>query len=159
MKEYEYSFKVKDIKPYISYCKDNGYEVISDSSQIRELYRNPNKTLARITTNMTDEYNEKVLDFKDDNMSYETMKISRETIPLKIEKYNEKAVYSILEMLGYKKDKVLNRKRIVFKREEVIFELDSYTSPEEMFVVAIEGNSEKVDLVYEEVTQKINNRV
>ena len=26
MKEYEYSFKVDDIKPYIEYCEQEGYE-------------------------------------------------------------------------------------------------------------------------------------
>ena len=117
MKEYEYSFKVKDIKPYIKYCKDEGYEYMSESKQIRELYRNSNKTLARITINKLDGHEETYLDFKDDNNSNDVLKVSRETVPLKIEKYNKEAVYSILEMLGYKKDKVLSRTRIVYKKD------------------------------------------
>ena len=37
--EYEYSFKVKDIKPYIDYCINNDYEKTGESSQTRILYR------------------------------------------------------------------------------------------------------------------------
>lgn len=155
MKEYEYSFKVKDIKPYIKYCKDEGYEYMSESKQIRAIYRNLNKTLARITINKLDGHEETYLDFKDDNNSNDVLKVSRETVPLKIEKYNKEAVYSILEMLGYKKDKVLSRTRIVYKKDGVKFELDSYTSPEIIFVVGIEGNKEKVDFVYKEVSSKL----
>lgn len=154
MKEYEYSFKVKDIKPYIKYCKDEGYEYMSESKQIRELYRS-SKTLARITINKLDGHEETYLDFKDDNNSNDVLKISRETIPLRIEEYNKEAIYSILEILGYKKDKVLSRTRIVYKKDDVKFELDSYTSPEEMFVVGIEGDKERVDLVYKEVSSKL----
>ena len=58
-------------------------------------------------------------------------------------------------MLGYKKDKVLSRTRIVYKKDGVKFELDSYTSPEIIFVVGIEGNKEKVDFVYKEVSSKL----
>ncbi len=157
MKEYEYSFKVKDIKPYIDYCEDNGYNFLYKNEQVRELYRNPNKTLARITRKIVDGHEENVLDFKDEEQSYEVLKVARETIPLKIEKYNKEAVHSILEMLGYKKHKILNRTRVVYQKDDVKFELDSYTSPEKMFIVGIEGNDKKVDLVYQEVIEKIGN--
>ena len=51
MKEYEYSFEVKNLKPYIDYCTANGYALKSSGSQKRVLFRNKNKTLARITYN------------------------------------------------------------------------------------------------------------
>ena len=60
---------------------------MSESKQIRELYRNSNKTLARITINKLDGHEETYLDFKDDNNSNDVLKVSRETVPLKIEKY------------------------------------------------------------------------
>ena len=43
--EYEYSFKVEEIDPYIEYCKNNGYEFIEETNQSRTLYRNTNKTI------------------------------------------------------------------------------------------------------------------
>lgn len=159
MKEYEYSFKVEDIKPYIDYCEENKYELVSESVQIRELYRNPNKILARITTKIKNGLSEQILDFKDDNNTDDILKISRETIPLKFEENNTDAVNSILEILGYKKDKVLKRTRAVYQKNNVKFELDSYTSPEVMFVVGIEGENKKVDSIYEEVIKNIHNSI
>ena len=35
--EYEYSFKVKEIDPYIEYCKNNGYEFIEETNQSRTI--------------------------------------------------------------------------------------------------------------------------
>ena len=37
MTEYEYSFKVEEIDPYIEYCKNNGYEIIEKTNQSRTL--------------------------------------------------------------------------------------------------------------------------
>ena len=159
MKEYEYSFKVKDIKPYIDYCEKNNYKLISKNRQIRELYRNQNKILARITTKISDNETEKLLDFKDDNDTSDILKVSRETIPLIIKDDNIDAVNSILEILGYKKDKILNRTRMVYQKDDVKFELDSYTSPDIMFVVGIEGENEKVDIIYKEVIENIHNKI
>ena len=159
MKEYEYSFKVKDIKPYIDYCEKNNYKLISENRQIRELYRSQNKILARITTKINDSGIEKLLDFKDDNNTDDILKVSRETIPLIIKDDNIDAVNSILEILGYKKDKILNRTRVVYQKEGVKFELDSYVSPDIMFVVGIEGENEKVDNIYKEVVENIHNKI
>ena len=52
-KEYEYSFYVEEIEPYIQYCEKNDYKKTSEGNQIRELYKNGNKILARITKNYT----------------------------------------------------------------------------------------------------------
>ena len=54
-------------------------------------------------------------------------------------------------MLEYKKDKVLERTRYVYEKNQVTFELDEYTSPEVMCVVAVEGEKEEVDKVYDEI--------
>lgn len=159
MKEYEYSFKVEDIKPYVNYCEKNNYELISENKQIRELYRNSNKILARITTKINNIGSEKLLDFKDDNNTDNILKVSRETIPLIIKDDDIDAVNSILEILGYKKDKTLNRTRVVYQKDGVKFELDSYISPNIMFVVGIEGENEKVDNIYKEVIENIHNQI
>ena len=34
MEEYEYSFKVTDLKPYIDYCETNNYEKKENSSAV-----------------------------------------------------------------------------------------------------------------------------
>ena len=157
MKEYEYSFKVTDIKPYIDYCENENYVKKEESSQIRVLYRNTNNTMARITTKEKNGVKRTFLDFKDDNSAREVLKISRETIPLEVTVENKNAIDSILEMLEYKEDKTLIRNRLVYSNGNVIFELDNYSSPEVMFVVGIEGKKEFVDKVYFELKDKINN--
>lgn len=44
-KEYEYSFKVKDITPFIEYCVNNNYELQKEWEQIRILYKNDGKIM------------------------------------------------------------------------------------------------------------------
>ena len=71
-----------------------------------------------------------ILDFKDDNKSEDVLKISRKTLPLEINDYNLDGIYSILDMLKYKKDITLIRDRTVYEKGDVTFELDIYSSPE-----------------------------
>ena len=151
--EYEYSFKVNDIKPYINYCKENGFEKIKEYSQTRTLYTCGNNILARITKQEEKGVTSTVLDFKDDNDSDETLKVSRETIPLVVNDENKEAIMSMLDIFGYKIKKELIRKRYVYKKEDTTFEIDDYTSPEIMHVIAIEGEKEQVDKVYNEVKE------
>lgn len=153
MKEYEYSFKVLDLTPYINYCKENGYILKESTSQIRVLYRNSNKTLARITTKIKNNEKRTFLDFKDDNQSNETLKLSKESLPLEITEKDFESVYSILQMLNYSKDVTLIRDRVVYEKDNVKFEIDNYSSPERMYVVAIEGDKTEVDLIYNEIKE------
>ena len=62
-------------------------------------------------------------------------------------------------MLEYQKDKVLIRERTIYQKENVTFEIDNYTAPEIMFVVAVEGEKEAVDKTYEIIRKTINNEV
>lgn len=153
--EYEYSFKVEDIKPYINYCEENGFEKFKEFNQTRVLYITDNKILARITTQEENGIIKTVLDFKDDNDSDEILKVSRETIPLVVTDENKEAVMSMLDIFGYKVKKELIRKRYVYKKDKVIFEIDYYISPEIMHVIAIEGEKEQVDKVYNEIQNKL----
>ena len=148
--EYEYSFKVDNLDKYINYCKNNNYELVEETSQIRILYKNNNGTIARITTKEKNNIKNTYLDFKDDNDSDDILKVSRETIPLEVTDDNKKAVLSILEMLEYKKNKTLIRNRVVYKKDGVTFEIDNYIEPK-MKVIAIEGIKEEVDIVYNEL--------
>lgn len=156
MIEYEYSFKVKMLEPYINYCKDSGFIKIEESFQKRVLYTNKNKILARITTKEINKKKTTTLDFKDENNSNEILKTSRETIPLNITEENIPAIISILDILGYIEYKALNRKRLVYKKDNITFEIDNYTSPETMYVVAIEGDKSKVDKIYFDIIKKFD---
>lgn len=156
MLEYEYSFKVKELKPYIEYCIKNGFEKVEQSSQVRILYTSKNKILARITTKECDGKIKTVLDFKDEDGSEKVLKALRETIPLELKESDMESVRSILDILGYKKYKELIRKRIVYKKDKAIFEIDDYLSPEIMHVVAIEGEKNQVDKIYNDINKKIN---
>ena len=149
MKEYEYSFKVKSIEPFINYCIENKYELKEKTNQTRTLFRKNDKTMARITIKVENGNTTKQLDFKDDILSDEILIERRETLPIKFE--SDQEIESILDFLNYKKDTVLIRERIVYNKNNVIFEIDKYQSPTEELVVAIEGNKEEVDKVYKEI--------
>lgn len=148
--EYEYSINVPSLEPYINYCKEQGYNFIEESNQTRTLYRKPNGTMARITNNEVNGVIKKLLDFKEDNwVEGQVLKQHKESLP--IEYTNDEAINSILDFLEYKKDNTLIRKRYVFEKGKVKFELDEYTQPYNACVVGIEGEKVQVDKVYEEI--------
>lgn len=149
--EYEYSFKVDSLDWYKKYCEENGYVKRLEYDQVRELFTSDNKILARITTTKTENNIDIFLDFKDDDDSERIYKEARETIPLRVTDENRGAIDSILNILGYKKKKHLVRKRYIYKKGKVKFEMDDYTKPEIMHVVAIEGDKEEVTKVYNEI--------
>ena len=150
--EYEYSFKVNSIEKYIDYCNNNDYKLIDKVKQTRTLYRNSNKTMARITINKYENNTKMFLDFKEDNLTDNILKIRKESLPLE---FNDmESVNSILEFLDYKKDITLIRTRIIYEKGNVKFEIDEYESPEVYNVVAIEGEKEAVDKVYNELEVK-----
>ena len=158
-KEYEYSFKVKDIKEFIQYCVLNEYEKKEEYLQTRILYKNGGPVMARITENIYNDYVQKVLNFKDDTLNDNILKVSRETKDLVINDDNQEFVDSLIEILDLANKKVLKRKRYVFEKNSVKFEIDEYIDPV-MNVVAIEGLQEEVDAVYNELEEIINcNRV
>lgn len=152
-KEYEYSMKVKDIKPFINYCKKNNYNLINKTTQKRVLYRNDNKILARVTTIQEDKSKNIFLDFKDENESDDTLKISRESGKIDVTgKMN--FVNAVLSMLEFDFYKELDRVRYVYTKDKVIFEIYEYLKPE-MKVVGIEGNKEEVDKIYKVLENEI----
>lgn len=153
MEEYEYSFKVKDLKPYYEYCDNNGFTLVSSNNQTRDLYIGKENILARITKTSDNI----ILDFKYGDNSSEILHIRKESIPLEIKEKDLDAVLSIIDVLGYKQIEHLIRKRIVYEKGDVRFEIDEYTKPEIMMVVAIEGLKEEVDRVYDEL-KEINDK-
>ncbi len=154
-KEYEYSFKVKNIKEFLKYCTLNEYEKKEEYLQTRILYKNGGPVMARITENIYNDRSEKVLNFKDDNLSDKTLKISRESKDLIVNDDNQEFVDSLIEILDLTNKKVLKRKRYVFEKNNVKFEIDEYIEPV-MNVVAIEGLKKEVDSVYKELDEIIN---
>lgn len=154
VKEYEYSVKVKDIEPFINYCKENNYELINKTAQKRVLYRNSNKILARVTIIEDDKSKNIFLDFKDENESDDVLKISRESGKINVTD-NMDFVKSVLSMLEFDFYKELDRVRYVYVKNKVTFEIDEYIKPK-MKVVGIEGNKEEVDKVYKVLEDKFN---
>ena len=150
--EYEYSIKVKDIEPFINYCKENNYELINKTVQKRILYRNNNKILARVTTIEDVESKNVFLDFKDENESDNILKVSRESGKIDVTD-NMNFVKNILSMLEFDFYKELYRVRYIYVKNNVKFEIDKYIKPE-MKVVGIEGNKEEVDKVYKVLENK-----
>lgn len=135
-KEYEYSFKVKNIKDFVQYCIFNKYEKQEECLQTRTLYKNGGTIMARITENIYGNKREKILNFKEDNLNDNTLKISKESKDLIITDDNQEFVYSLIEILNLTTKKVLKRKRYVFEKNNVRFEIDDYSEPA-MNVVAL----------------------
>ncbi len=154
-KEYEYSFKASSINGFVKYCILNKYEKKEEYLQTRKIYKNGGHVMARITENIYDDRSEKVLDFKDDNLTDNVLKISRESKDLIINEDNQEFVNSLLEILDLKCCIILKRKRYIFKKSNVKFEIDEYSEPI-MNVIAIEGLKSEVDKVYKELTEIIN---
>lgn len=151
MKEYEYSFKVKDINPYIEYCENNNYINKSITKENRIVYENDSlkHVIARITTNNY----ETILDFKNVNKEQNDLKISNESLSLKIDN-NINEIKSMLEVLGFYETANNIRTRYIYEKDGVIFEIDNYINPK-MNVIAIEGNKTKVDNIYNELKATI----
>ena len=80
MKEYEYSVRVNDIKPFLDYCKKNGYLLNSESKQNRIVYENRNnrKILARITTVERNGEKITIFDCKNVECGDSSLKVSKE---------------------------------------------------------------------------------
>ena len=157
-KEYEYSFKVNDIAPFIDYCISNNYVLKEEYEQTRTLYKNGGKVMARITKNIYKNSEVEILNFKDDNLSDSVLKVSRESKDLLIDDKNREFVKSLLEILELNETKKLVRKRYVYINNNVIFEIDKYTK-HVMNVVAIEGNKDEVDSIYNELKVIIDSNI
>ena len=144
--EYEYSFNVSNLEDVICYCKDNGFIMTKNCYQVREIFRNKqNGYIARITTDIVNEKVSTVLDFKEDKMTGEVLIQRKESGELVFE--DRQSVLSILEFLGCVKDNEVKRNRIVYEKQGVKLELDDYFGGN--YVVAIEGDKQKADSVFE----------
>ena len=144
--EYECSFKTNDIKKYINYCENNNYEKVLFTNQIRKLYKNGTKYMARITIND----NNTIFDFKEDKLEEDKLfKNRKESEELIVTPDLESFVYSILDTLEYKLVKELKRIRYINKKDNIKFEIDEYLFPKKENVIAIEGDKLLVDEVYQ----------
>ena len=155
--EYEHSFNVKNIEPYIDFCKNNGFVEISVVSQNRIVFENKhnNKIIARLTTEFFDNNNTCHIDFKNVSSKQGDLNISTESMPLKVKAKNKDVVLSILSTLDFVEVANNLRTRYVYTKENVTFEIDDYTRPQ-MKVVAIEGKKEEVEFVYNQVKNLSN---
>ena len=156
MEEYEYSFKVSSVKPYIEYCENNNYEKLSEVTQNRKVYENKHSEhiIARVTTKIINGKKETVFDCKNVNKKDRELKVSSESVPIKVTKSNEKSIYSMLEVLDFYEAANNYRIRYVYKKNGVTFEIDDYIEPK-MQVIGIEGIKSEVDKVYDELKKLI----
>ena len=90
------------------------------------------------------------LDFKENNETNQELKIRKETDILNLNNENKAFAKTLIEFLNLKVDKELIRTRYTYQKGNVKFEIDDYTNPK-MKVLAIEGNSEEVNKVNQEL--------
>lgn len=141
MQEYEHSFKVKNIEPFIDYCKKNGYTEISISIQNRKVFENKHnpKLISRLTINEINNKSQINLDFKLSGKEIDGKKLSKESESLILSKEDVNVVMSMLDILDFKLVADNFRTRYVYEKNNIIFEIDDYTVPN-MKVVAVEGD-------------------
>lgn len=151
-KEYEYSYKVTSIKEFIQYRESNNFIKISETTQTRTLYKNDTYIMARITIEEDNLKHTRTeyLDFKENNETNQELKIRKETDILNLNNENKEFVKTLIEFLNLKVDKELIRTRYTYQKENVKFEIDDYINPK-MQVLAIEGNSEEVNKINQEL--------
>ena len=149
MKEYEYSFNVDSIEPYIEYCQKNNYINKSVTNENRIVYHND--TLKHVIARITTKEGVTTLDFKNKNNEDKELLISTESLPLIIND-NMETIKSMLEALEFYEAANNTRIRHVYEKDNVKFEIDDYIKPK-MCVVGIEGNKEEVDKVYNELKE------
>ena len=149
MQEYEYSLKVKSIKPFIHFCEDNNYKLISKCNENRKVYENRvNRNVIARITRTSENGNEKTLfDFKNIGKSDSNLKVSSESKALVVTEENIATILSMLETLDFYQSADNYRARYTYENDGVKFEIDDYSSPK-MQIVGIEGEKEKVDAVY-----------
>ena len=154
--EYEYSYKVTSAKEFIQYCESNNFIKISQTTQKRTLYKNDTYIMARITIEEDNLKHTRTeyLDFKENNETNQELKIHKETDILNLNNENKEFVKTLIEFLNLKVDKELIRTRYTYQKENVKFEIDDYTNPK-MKILAIEGNSEEVNKVNQELISLI----
>ncbi len=158
MKEYERSFKVKSILPFLEYCRKNGYKEFDVVIQNRVVYENKNceHIIARITTETIKGQEKTIFDCKNVNRKKQNLNISSESLPMELNSENLKIIKSVLDVLEFKIAADNLRTRYVFEKDGVKFEIDDYTRPE-MKVVAIEGEQTAVEKVYNDVSSRFIN--
>lgn len=154
--EYERSFKVEDIKPYIEYCEKNNFKKISVIKQNRVVYENKNSKniIARITTEEVDNKKETIFDCKNVGERDKSLKVSLESMPLIITKENKDIIMSILNVLDFFETANNLRTRYVYEKNNVKFEIDNYERPI-MKIIAIEGEKIAVEEIYKEIQENI----
>ena len=141
--EYEYCYKVKDLKEYLEYIEKN-YKFEEKYKEQRVIYRHENNTIARIT------YKKDImtLDFKENKMSSDDLIVRKESKTIKFD--NLENCEDILSFLGYKKDNSMLRYRSIYSGKNIKFEIDEYIEPESAYVVSFEGEKKTCDKVNEE---------
>lgn len=139
--EYEYSYKVEDLKEYLEYIESN-YKFEDKYKEKRVIYRNGD-TIARIT------YKKDImtLDFKENKISNDDLIIRKESKSIKFDNLDN--CEDILSFLGYKKDNSMLRYRSIYKGKNIKFEIDEYIEPEKAYVVSFEGDKDICDKVNE----------
>ena len=149
MIEYEYSIKVERIKPFVDYCKNNGYVLVSVAKENRVVFQNLNNNniISRITTTEKSGKTIILFDFKNKTVGDDKFKVSQESLAMSLKESEIAVAKSMLEVLGFKQSADNLRTRYVYEKDGVKFEIDEYIRPK-MNVIGIEGEKEKVDEIY-----------
>lgn len=138
--EYEYSYKVSLLDPYIDIIKKEN-KFISRNKEIITIYRKKGY-IARISIINDEIY----LDFKEDKLLKSDLIERKESKKVKIDSLEN--CESILNILDFKKSNILKRYRTIYESNNIKFEIDEYIEPEKSYVFSFEGNKNICDLYH-----------
>lgn len=146
MEEYEHSFKVKFLEPFIKFCEENNFKQISATSQNRKVYESiyNSHLISRLTIEKDKNETKTYFDFKFAGVEIDGKKTSKESETLVVTDKLMPFVLSVLDVLNFKLVADNFRTRYVYIKDDIMFEIDDYISPK-MKVVAIEGEKNKVE--------------
>ena len=148
--EYEYCYKVSDLKEYLEYIKN--YDFKETYKENRVIYRNnENNTISRITYKNDLMF----LDFKENKISDNDLIERKESKTIKFDDLEN--CEDILNFLNYKKDNTIIRNRSIYQGDKIKFEIDEYLEPEKAFVLSFEGDKNTCDFVNKEL-EKLNKK-
>lgn len=155
--EFERSFKVDTIKPFIDYCEKNNFILESEVQQNRIVFEHKfdSKKIARLTSEICNGEKIILLDYKDVGKRQGDLKISIETEPEIIDEQYISNTLIRLENEGYKEAANNLRTRYVYVKGEIKFEIDDYIRPKAQ-VVAIEGDNNLVEKTYNDIKNLID---
>lgn len=158
MKEYEYSFVVDSAEQYHAFCEDEQPLKVEFTSMRRRVFKDGSTVIARLTEESIQGVEHKYFDFKEDSKDSQLVKHVHETSPIDISQHNIEHYQRLMNILDFRLDADLIKKRTRYQFKDVHIDIDEYTSPRHAVVVEIEGKQRAANKFYKHMRSTTANK-